>query len=106
VVLVLVMVEKKSMMFRQIEGHTICALADGAAWPVQGLVRHFRPELEERWAANCAPIKQLVHQSIINRPIHAQVRGLPRPGGRGEGGGRPVRAGAGPDGGLLDCPAI
>lgn len=33
---------------KQIEGHTICALADGAAWPVQGLIRHFRPELEAR----------------------------------------------------------
>jgi NADH dehydrogenase (ubiquinone) flavoprotein 1 len=33
---------------KQIEGHTICALADGAAWPVQGLIRHFRPELESR----------------------------------------------------------
>jgi NADH-quinone oxidoreductase subunit F len=35
----------------EIEGHTICALADGAAWPVQGLIRHFRPELERRIAA-------------------------------------------------------
>jgi len=33
---------------KQIEGHTICALGDGAAWPVQGLIRHFRPEVEER----------------------------------------------------------
>jgi len=33
---------------KQIEGHTICALGDGAAWPVQGLIRHFRPELEKR----------------------------------------------------------
>uniref|UniRef100_F7EQG5 NADH dehydrogenase [ubiquinone] flavoprotein 1, mitochondrial n=1 Tax=Rattus norvegicus TaxID=10116 RepID=F7EQG5_RAT len=33
---------------KQIEGHTICALGDGAAWPVQGLIRHFRPELEDR----------------------------------------------------------
>lgn len=33
---------------KQIEGHTICALGDGAAWPVQGLIRHFRPLLEER----------------------------------------------------------
>jgi hypothetical protein len=33
---------------KQIEGHTICALGDAAAWPVQGLVRHFRPELERR----------------------------------------------------------
>jgi len=33
---------------KQIEGHTICALGDAAAWPVQGLIRHFRPEIEER----------------------------------------------------------
>jgi NADH-quinone oxidoreductase subunit F len=32
----------------RIEGHTICALGDAAAWPVQGLVRHFRPEIERR----------------------------------------------------------
>lgn len=32
----------------QVEGHTICALGDAAAWPVQGLIRHFRPELERR----------------------------------------------------------
>ena len=32
----------------QVEGHTICALGDAAAWPVQGLVRHFRHEIEER----------------------------------------------------------
>ncbi|KAH9579270.1 NADH dehydrogenase flavoprotein subunit 1 [Schistosoma haematobium] len=35
---------------KQMEGRTICALADGAAWPVQGLIRHFRPELEARFA--------------------------------------------------------
>lgn len=33
---------------RQIEGHTICALGDAAAWPVQGLIRHFRGEMEDR----------------------------------------------------------
>ncbi|OAN53917.1 NADH-quinone oxidoreductase subunit F [Paramagnetospirillum marisnigri] len=33
---------------KQIEGHTICALGDAAAWPVQGLIRTFRPELERR----------------------------------------------------------
>ncbi|OMH82407.1 NADH dehydrogenase [ubiquinone] flavoprotein 1, mitochondrial [Zancudomyces culisetae] len=33
---------------KQIEGNTICALGDAAAWPVQGLIRHFRPELERR----------------------------------------------------------
>jgi NADH-quinone oxidoreductase subunit F len=34
----------------QIEGHTICALGDAAAWPIQGLIRHFRPEIEKRIA--------------------------------------------------------
>ena len=32
----------------RVEGHTICALGDAAAWPVQGLIRHFRGELEDR----------------------------------------------------------
>ncbi|MCZ6847854.1 MAG: NADH-quinone oxidoreductase subunit NuoF [Alphaproteobacteria bacterium] len=32
----------------EIEGHTICALGDAAAWPIQGLIRHFRPEMEAR----------------------------------------------------------
>ncbi|HAD24171.1 MAG TPA: NADH-quinone oxidoreductase subunit F, partial [Alphaproteobacteria bacterium] len=34
----------------QIEGHTICALGDAAAWPIQGLIRHFRGVIEERIA--------------------------------------------------------
>ena len=33
---------------RQVEGHTICALGDAAAWPIQGLIKNFRPELEAR----------------------------------------------------------
>jgi NADH-quinone oxidoreductase subunit F len=36
---------------KQIEGHTICALGDAAAWPIQGLIRHFRPMMEDRIAA-------------------------------------------------------
>ncbi len=32
----------------QVEGHTICALGDAAAWPIQGLIRHFRGEIESR----------------------------------------------------------
>ena len=46
----------------QIEGHTICALGDAAAWPVQGLIRHFRHEIEKRiddYAAN--PHSDSVH---------------------------------------------
>ncbi len=38
----------------QVEGHTICALGDAAAWPIQGLLRHFRPEVERRINANRA----------------------------------------------------
>ncbi|MCP9223331.1 NADH-quinone oxidoreductase subunit NuoF [Erythrobacter sp. LQ02-29] len=37
---------------KQVEGHTICALGDAAAWPIQGLIRHFRPELERRIEEN------------------------------------------------------
>ena len=33
---------------KQVEGHTICALGDAAAWPIQGLIRHFRHVIEER----------------------------------------------------------
>lgn len=33
---------------KQIEGHTICALGDAAAWPIQGLIRNFRPVIEAR----------------------------------------------------------
>src|SRR5207237_6193801 len=33
---------------KQVEGHTICALGDAAAWPIQGLMRHFRGEVERR----------------------------------------------------------
>lgn len=44
-------VEEIDMLYevtKEIEGHTICALGDAAAWPVQGLIRHFRPEMEQR----------------------------------------------------------
>lgn len=42
----------------QVEGHTICALGDAAAWPIQGLIRHFRHVIEERiddYSANSKP---------------------------------------------------
>ena len=47
----------------QVEGHTICALGDAAAWPIQGLIRHFRHVIEERidqYAANPASEPVLV----------------------------------------------
>ena len=33
---------------KKVEGHTICALGDAAAWPIQALIRHFRDEIEDR----------------------------------------------------------
>jgi NADH-quinone oxidoreductase subunit F len=39
---------------KQVEGHTICALGDAAAWPIQGLIRHFRGEIEDRIKAKRA----------------------------------------------------
>ena len=41
-------IDKLIDVSKQIEGHTICALGDAAAWPIQGLVRHFRSEIERR----------------------------------------------------------
>jgi NADH-quinone oxidoreductase subunit F len=38
----------------QVEGHTICALGDAAAWPIQGLIRHFRDDIERRIEAYAA----------------------------------------------------
>jgi NADH-quinone oxidoreductase subunit F len=34
---------------KQIEGHTICALGDAAAWPIQGLIKNFKPELIQKY---------------------------------------------------------
>ena len=44
------MIDRLLDVTKQIEGHTICALGDAAAWPIQGLVKHFRPEMERRIA--------------------------------------------------------
>ena len=41
-------IDKLLDVTKQIEGHTICALGDAAAWPIQGLFRHFREEIEDR----------------------------------------------------------
>src|SRR6056297_2767590 len=44
-------IEEIDMLFevsKQVEGHTICALGDAAAWPIQGLIRNFRDEIEDR----------------------------------------------------------
>ncbi len=41
-------IDQLESVTHEIEGHTICALGDAAAWPVQGLIRHFRPLIEQR----------------------------------------------------------
>jgi NADH-quinone oxidoreductase subunit F len=43
-------IDKLLDVTKQVEGHTICALGDAAAWPIQGLIKHFRPEMERRIA--------------------------------------------------------
>ena len=45
-------IDKLLDVTKQVEGHTICALGDAAAWPIQGLMRHFRPEVEKRIEEN------------------------------------------------------
>jgi NADH-quinone oxidoreductase subunit F len=54
-------VEEIDMLFevtKQVEGHTICALGDAAAWPIQGLIKHFRPELEKRIAKRAKALEK------------------------------------------------
>lgn len=41
-------IDKLYEITKQVEGHTICALGDAAAWPIQGLIKNFRSELEQR----------------------------------------------------------
>ncbi|MFT7087347.1 MAG: NADH-quinone oxidoreductase subunit F [Rickettsiales bacterium] len=41
-------IDKLYDLTKQIEGHTICALGDAAAWPVQGLIKHFKGEMIAR----------------------------------------------------------
>tara|TARA_Y100000590_G_scaffold338647_1_gene385926 strand:- start:2399 stop:3679 length:1281 start_codon:yes stop_codon:yes gene_type:complete len=45
-------IDKLIDVTKQVEGHTICALGDAAAWPIQGLMRHFREEVEKRIEEN------------------------------------------------------
>ncbi len=47
---------------KQVEGHTICALGDAAAWPIQGLIRHFRDEIEDRIRARTSHMTGIAAQ--------------------------------------------
>lgn len=64
---------------KEVEGHTICALGDAAAWPIQGLMRHFRPEVEKKiaqFAAQYGEVKaggwtkdsHLRHGKVVGSP--------------------------------------
>jgi len=57
----------------QIEGHTICALGDAAAWPVQGLIRSFRGDIEERIDNYKAenPEFSNTRKSLSYKPLHS-----------------------------------
>ena len=56
---------------RQIEGHTICALGDAAAWPVQGLIRQFRDVMEDRIDSYRTKFPQTEPQYSSFPPKHA-----------------------------------
>ena len=52
------MIDRLFDVTKQIEGHTICALGDAAAWPIQGLIKHFRPEMERRMAERDSALRE------------------------------------------------
>lgn len=54
---------------KQIEGHTICALGDAAAWPVQGLIKHYRHEIEDRIDQYHAQHPRLVSDDRSHLPM-------------------------------------
>jgi len=73
---------------KQVEGRTICALGDAAAWPIQGLMRHFRPEVEariEKFRAEHGPVMfggRLMSQTDPTLAIPDNLGGnLPEVGG-------------------------
>ena len=64
---------------KQVEGHTICALGDAAAWPIQGLIRHFRPEIERRideFTRNAAPAIRCSRRRNRAMNMHAEKHRL------------------------------
>ena len=56
---------------RQIEGHTICALGDAAAWPVQGLIKNFKPKIQERIEQYNRQLAQGGQEGGASKQIHA-----------------------------------
>jgi len=54
----------------QIEGHTICALGDAAAWPVQGLIRQFRGDIEDRIDSYKAENPEFTERKFLSYKPH------------------------------------
>ena len=54
---------------KQIEGHTICAFGEGSAWPIQGLLRHFRKEIEKRCSGDPFIKKRLQVPYLIDQHL-------------------------------------
>jgi len=54
---------------KQVEGHTICALGDAAAWPIQGLIAHFRHEITKHASTNISR-KADVDDIGVRDPAH------------------------------------
>ena len=53
----------------QIAGHTICAFGEGSSWPVQGLLRHFRKEVESRCREEPLIKKKLANPYLVDQHL-------------------------------------
>ena len=62
-------VELLSDVTKQIEGHTICAFGEGSAWPVQGLLRHFRKEVEKKCGGDPVIKKKLKVPYLVDQHL-------------------------------------
>ena len=62
-------VELLADVTKQIEGHTICAFGEGSAWPVQGLLRHFREEVESRCRDKPLVKKKLNNPYLVDQHL-------------------------------------
>ena len=62
-------VELLADVTKQIEGHTICAFGEGSAWPVQGLLRHFRKEVESRCRDKPLVKKKLNNPYLVDQHL-------------------------------------
>ena len=66
---------------KQVEGHTICALGDAAAWPIQGLIKNFREEIEDRIKAQKTGRMGAMAADVTNGSLCCI---FPRPGRAGD----------------------